>query len=467
VLCIYLFRFSFHIDYSYIKRYIGIVSTEDDIKWNELVAPAPMVIAVLSQLMICTSHVTDFPINKIKDKNKIPLIKHPESFRTTLVQIVNEAYNAFKKAHASMEKIQSQVAQLAVYVIDCVEIIKSDNKVDIEKLVPRRLECIKQAADDGLKLLKEVHDAFDLLGQLIQQVLLAFSDSRGAKEQEIQDAIKANMLERKERQEESIKREKEYLRKEVEDNQHLKNIGQQYVMEEQQRSRGILERIFFPGEKEKIAGFERSVKDAEERLKKAKQDAADAEKNIDKICDECTESLRNMQVDVDEDISTDRMIQILKDGTQQLGKLQENWTGMTLYFKSINSNIEKVMKKQQNIFVGDAKDAQENTFLIDSMAESIKKSLESSIKSHRTAATYVKVSNNYIMGPLRNMHGMLALEPEKIKQAQKELIDSCERASKGIQIMFNEDGVQTIPEIENALQSPDPFKVLFTIDDVD
>jgi hypothetical protein len=41
--------------------------------WSTLLAPAPMGIAVLSQLLIFTSHVADFPINKI-DKEKTPLI---------------------------------------------------------------------------------------------------------------------------------------------------------------------------------------------------------------------------------------------------------------------------------------------------------------------------------------------------------------------------------------------------------
>jgi hypothetical protein len=150
------------------------------------------------------------------------------------------------------------------------------------------------------------------------------------------------------------------------------------------------------------------------------------------------------------------MIQILTDGTQLLGKLQENWAGMTLYFKSINSYIED-MKTKQNMFVEDAKVVQDSS-LLDLMAESIKKSLESSIKSHRTAATYVKVSNNYIIEPLQVMHGMLAIEPAKMEEAQQELIESCKKASEGIKVMFNEDRKQTIREIENALQSSDPVQ---------
>jgi hypothetical protein len=95
----------------------------------------------------------------------------------------------------------------------------------------------------------------------------------------------------------------------------------------------------------------------------------------------------------------------------------------------------------------------------------MKKSRESSIKSQHIAAMYVKVSNNYILGPLRNIPGMPAIEPAKMEQAQKELLESCKRASEGIRIMFNEDRAQqAIREMENALQSPDPFKELFRID---
>jgi hypothetical protein len=97
-----------------------------------------MGIAVMSQLLICSSRVTDFQTDKI-DREAIPLIQHPDSFRTTLVQIANEAYNAIMKAHINMEKIKSQMAKVPSYVKDCVKIIKSDNKVAIERLLHRRL----------------------------------------------------------------------------------------------------------------------------------------------------------------------------------------------------------------------------------------------------------------------------------------------------------------------------------------
>jgi predicted RNase H-like nuclease (RuvC/YqgF family) len=156
------------------------------------------------------------------------------------VPIANDAYNAFMKAHTNMEKIQLQVAQVPHYVKDCVKIITSNNKIAIEKFVPRRLECIKQAADGGQKLSAEVAQAFDFIGQLIQQVLLAITASQGAKEKEIQAAIKAYNAEAKKSREQRqvIERQIKILQKELEDYKQLTNEIQ-HLAEEFQRSRNL------------------------------------------------------------------------------------------------------------------------------------------------------------------------------------------------------------------------------------
>jgi hypothetical protein len=417
-----------------------------------------MGIAVLSQLMICASQVpTDFSIDKI-DKKHIPLLKHPESYRTTLVQIVNDAYNAFMKAHINMEKIQLQGSQVPNYVNECVKIIKSDNKAAKDKFLPRRLENIEKIAVNGENLSREVRDAFNLLKQLIQQVMLAITKRQQAREIEIPAVIKDGIDDTLRRKEESIKRQREKIEKEESEALKFISKGQEYIMEENNRSRGVVEKIFFRGEKqEKIEGFKRAVEDAEKRLEKAKQDAKKADEEMGKNCDKWIKSLEKMQIDVKKDISADEMIQILKKGTELLSDLQGNWTYMTVYFEKINTYIGE-MKTKHKDFVEDAKVAQEDSSTIDFMTNSITNSLNSSNKSQRTAATYVKVSNNYIMEPLRKMHGMLALGPAEIPKAQEELVKSCERASKGITIMFIEENAQTIRELENALQSLDPIR---------
>jgi tRNA(Leu) C34 or U34 (ribose-2'-O)-methylase TrmL len=50
------------------------------------------------------------------------------------------------------------------------------------------------------------------------------------------------------------------------------------------------------------------------------------------------------------------------------------------------------------------------------------------------------------------MHGMLAIEPAEMQQAQKELMKSCLNATEGIKIMFKEDKEQEMSEMQNERQ---------------
>jgi hypothetical protein len=86
---------------------LNTLSIKDDTTLERLI-PVPLGIHVLSQLMISTSRVTDFKIDNIS-REAINLLKHPDSFRTTLVQIANEVYGAFTKAHTNMERIELQM----------------------------------------------------------------------------------------------------------------------------------------------------------------------------------------------------------------------------------------------------------------------------------------------------------------------------------------------------------------------
>jgi hypothetical protein len=83
--------------------------------------------------------------------------------------------------------IELQMTQVPDLVNNSIKIIRSRKKMVINKDLPRCLESIKKAANDGLKLSTEVAQAFDLLGQLIRQVILAIVASQGAKEREIQN----------------------------------------------------------------------------------------------------------------------------------------------------------------------------------------------------------------------------------------------------------------------------------------
>ena len=419
--------------------------------WDEYLAPAPMGIAIMSQLLICSTRVTDFKINRI-DKNKIHLLIHPDSFCTTLVQIANESYEAFMLAHTNMEKIQLQMAQVPDYVKECVKLIQSNNKNAIKNFLPRRLKRIEEAAADGLTYSRQVRDAFDRLGQLIRQVILAIQASRGARTEEIEELIRKEIEEKKKRQEEYKQREQDLLQKELEGAQEAVQRTQKNL-EEACKAQTIDYFTFGISFIVRGATSYLNKTQAENWLQRIKEEAKQVEKEKGKIWDDYTKSLKNLQINVGKEVSTDEMIKLLQDGTKKLGEMHEKWAGMTMYFEHINNHIDKVTKTCLDDFVNDAKGAQHDTSHLEFMEGSIAKSLESSIKSRHVAATYVKVSDNYIMEPLKQMHGMLSIEPAKLEETQKNLLESCTKAMQGIQELGIEDRNKTIREIENKVQS--------------
>ena len=55
--------------------------------WEEFFIPAPMTIAFLGQLMLIGT-IKDFPINKHIPKTGFKYIRHPKSFRASVVQVI-------------------------------------------------------------------------------------------------------------------------------------------------------------------------------------------------------------------------------------------------------------------------------------------------------------------------------------------------------------------------------------------
>jgi hypothetical protein len=189
--------------------------------------------------------------------------------------------------------------------------------------------------------------------------------------------------------------------------------------------------------------------EAENKLKELKAEKEVCEKNIDKILQDNIERLEKMGIDVNNAISPKQAIETLKEGLEYLAELQKQWAGITLYFNKIKNYLTETTAKNLEDFIDNADVALEGSEEYELvMPDSIKESLQSSHKTHHSAKMYVKVSNNYIIKSINQMHGMLALPSNEVVASQHKLIASCKEASKGIKDMCTEDNKNTIREIE-------------------
>lgn len=376
-------------------------------------------------------------------------MRHPESFCTSLVQIGNDAYVAFSKAHSNMEQIRLEMVQVPTHVRECVKILKSENKAALEKFLPRRLTRIQEAAENGLKLSKEVAEGFDQLMALIGQVLEATSASKGVKEQKIEAEIQAAIEEEKKRRLAAKELEKNHLDKERQIAQEAVRKTQNSLHEAQNRRRGFFEAIFYPSQKARSIDAARQMsQEAERRLDVTKKQFDQVQQDMKKINEQYIGNLKNMHIDVKKGIDRDQAIKLLRQGLENLATLQEHWAGMAQYFQSIHNIIKTTTAKRLIDFKEEATEAAQVDCLIDFMANSILESCQSSYLTHRIADMYVKVSTRYIMNNVSGMQKMIAIKDEDVDEAQNKLMASCTEASNGILVMVKEDKMQMMQQIQ-------------------
>ncbi|EFX85171.1 hypothetical protein DAPPUDRAFT_46086, partial [Daphnia pulex] len=149
--------------------------------WGELLAPAPIAISVLGQLILMSTQRMDFPIDANLPTGGFKFIKYPKSFRTTLLQISHSGYLAFLKAHTNMDKIRMYNSNVPSHIKDATRYLLSKQELYIVNLLPISLGRIKEAADQSKELSQEVVAEFTTVMNLIEETINAVADTKDKK----------------------------------------------------------------------------------------------------------------------------------------------------------------------------------------------------------------------------------------------------------------------------------------------
>jgi hypothetical protein len=143
-------------------------------------------------------------------------------------------------------------------------------------------------------------------------------------------------------------------------------------------------------------------------LQKIEDEAKRVAAERDKISVEFVKNFETMsktlQIKVNQELTRNEMIILLREGLSKLSKLNSNWTELTINFNSINNYIEEVTLTTLTDFVDNVEVAQENTFRLDWLTDSIEKTLKLSNNTHRAAEMYVDFSHEIIVKSLNDMH---------------------------------------------------------------
>ena len=155
--------------------------------WDTFLTPAPLSIALLGQLILISSDA-DFSLQDKKDSIKFEFLKYPDSFRACLVQVSNRGWDAFNKAHTSMDQIRLYSNNVDKHVKTAVKFLIAGSAEDVQSMVPDALKNIEVIADDCLELATSVEKEFVAVMKLIAELLEACTRAKGQHEEDLKAA---------------------------------------------------------------------------------------------------------------------------------------------------------------------------------------------------------------------------------------------------------------------------------------
>ena len=155
--------------------------------WDTFLTPAPLSIALLGQLILISSDA-DFSLQDKKDSIKFEFLKYPDSFRACLVQVSNRGWDAFNKAHTSMDQIRLYSSNVDKHVKTAVRFLIAGSAADVQSMVPDALKNIEHIADDCVELATSVEKEFVAVMKLIAELLEACTRAKGQHEEDLKAA---------------------------------------------------------------------------------------------------------------------------------------------------------------------------------------------------------------------------------------------------------------------------------------
>jgi hypothetical protein len=137
--------------------------------WDELIVAGPITVNYIGNLMVLSSK-KDFALPLPTPDYEYEYIKYPNSFRTTLVQIANEMYNAFMDAHHNMDRIQLDMQQIPRHLKTVLQLLTSASNRLIQSMLPTTLGHIERIAKQSADAANSTMLSFRSVTGLLQEV---------------------------------------------------------------------------------------------------------------------------------------------------------------------------------------------------------------------------------------------------------------------------------------------------------
>ncbi|PIL29443.1 hypothetical protein GSI_08385 [Ganoderma sinense ZZ0214-1] len=205
----------------------------------DVLVPAPMAVSILGQLTIVAT-ATDFKL--VEPKAGFQHVRYPDSFRATIMQLVNSGALALNKSFVNFDEINKRCAAVRPGVNNIVQLLvghedntPAQNDRAIERHLPHQIESLSRTIEACLAKARETDQTFNDLLALVMEIHESCAATQGVFVQFVKLGLGNDCvtnfvaLGENESQTREADLRKAYLEKEEEATQEMKRIGEEVL----------------------------------------------------------------------------------------------------------------------------------------------------------------------------------------------------------------------------------------------
>ncbi|RPD58003.1 hypothetical protein L226DRAFT_490578, partial [Lentinus tigrinus ALCF2SS1-7] len=158
----------------------------------DVLVPAPMAVSVLGQLTLLAT-ATDFKL--VKPATGFKHVRYPDSFRATIMQLVNSGCLALNQSFVNFDEINKRCAAVRPGVNNIVQLLVGheentprQNELAIERHLPNQIASLSKTVQACLEKAKETDQVFSQLLELTMEIHESCTATQGDNEDRVLEA---------------------------------------------------------------------------------------------------------------------------------------------------------------------------------------------------------------------------------------------------------------------------------------
>ncbi|XP_069786775.1 uncharacterized protein [Narcine bancroftii] len=137
--------------------------------WEDFLTPGLTSIAILGELIFIAA-AEAFQVKLIAAGRPPRFLRQPGSFRACLMQLCDQGWKAFNKAHNNMDQIRLQTLTVPKHLANAVQVLSREPQV-VKAMLPSRLRSLRTVVEKCQELASSVEEEFASLIDLVQELL--------------------------------------------------------------------------------------------------------------------------------------------------------------------------------------------------------------------------------------------------------------------------------------------------------